>query len=87
MTTNADRATRALKPAGRWPLGRLRSEGPQHVTVHGCDEVVLVRAEKLRRLHGGQTDQALMDAIQGSPHRDIDLTPPRGLSPARDARL
>ncbi len=96
MTKNADRATEAPKPACRWPLQdakarfselvrRVRSEGPQHVTVHGRDEVVLVTAEEFRRLQGGQTGQALIDALQASPHRDINLTPPRGPMPVRNA--
>jgi len=28
---------------------RVRSEGPQHVTVHGRDEVVVISAEEFRR--------------------------------------
>ena len=31
---------------------KVRSEGPQHVTVHGRDEVVVVAAEEFRRLQG-----------------------------------
>lgn len=34
---------------------RVRSDGPQHVTVHGRDEVVVVAAENFRRLQGGRT--------------------------------
>jgi prevent-host-death family protein len=98
MTRNADPATHPAKLAGRWPLQdakarfselvrRVRSDGPQHVTVHGRDEVVLVTAEEFRRLQGGGTGQALIDALQASPHRDIDLTPPRGVMPVRDVPL
>ena len=29
---------------------KVRSEGPQHVTVHGRDEVVIIAAEEFRRL-------------------------------------
>jgi prevent-host-death family protein len=98
MTRNSERATRASKPAGSWPLQdakarfselvrRVRSEGPQHVTVRGRGEVVLVTAEEFRRLQQGQTGQALIDALQASPHRDIDLTPPRGFFPVRDFPL
>lgn len=66
---------------------RVRSEGPQHVTVHGRDEVVVVAAEEFRRLRGGQTGQALIDALQASPHRDIDIAPPRAPMPVRDVNL
>lgn len=34
---------------------RVRSDGPQHVTVQGRDEVVVVAAEDDRRLRGAQT--------------------------------
>ena len=83
---------------GFWPLQdakarfselvrRVRSEGPQHVTVHGRDEVVVIAAEEFRRLRGEQTGQALIDALQASPHRDIELTPPRAAMPVRDVIL
>ena len=41
----------------------LRSEGPQHVTVHGRDEVVVIAAEEFRRLKGDLTGQALFVAF------------------------
>ena len=41
--------------------------GPQHVTVHGRDEVVVISAEEFNRLKGGMTGQALIDALQLSP--------------------
>jgi prevent-host-death family protein len=56
---------------------KVRSEGPQHVTVHGRDEVVVIAAEDFRRLRGEQTGQALINALQASPHREIHLTPAR----------
>ena len=31
-------------------IRRVRSEGPQHVTVHGRDEVVVISSEEFRRL-------------------------------------
>jgi prevent-host-death family protein len=66
---------------------RVRSEGPQHVTVHGRDEVVVIAAEDFRRLKGELTGQALIAAMQASPHRDIDLTPARIKMPVRGVRL
>jgi len=66
---------------------RVRSEGPQHVTVHGRDAVVVIAAEEFRRLRGEQTGQALIDALQASPHRDIELAPPRAAMPVRDVSL
>lgn len=62
---------------------RVRTEGPQHVTVHGRDEVVVVAADEFRRLKGDLTGQALIDAVQASPHRDIEIAPDRLEMPVR----
>ena len=66
---------------------RVRSEGPQHVTVHGRDEVVVVAAEEFRRLKGDRTGAALIAALQESPYRDIDLEPRRERLPVRGVKL
>jgi prevent-host-death family protein len=66
---------------------KVRSEGPQHVTVHGRDEVVVIAAEEFRRLKGGATREALIKAMQASPHRDLDLEPKREPMPVRAISL
>ena len=66
---------------------RVRTEGPQHVTVHGRDEVVVVAAEEFRRLQGDLTGAALLAAMAASPYRDIDIEPKRLRLPARDVAL
>jgi prevent-host-death family protein len=66
---------------------RVRSEGPQRVTVHGRDEVVVISAEEFHRLKGDLTGEALIAAMQASPHRDIDLAPGRTPMPVRKASL
>ena len=43
---------------------RVHSEGPQHVTVHGRDEVIVIAADEFRRLQGKLTGQALIDMLQ-----------------------
>jgi len=48
---------------------RVRSDGPQYVTVHGREEVVVVAAEEFRRLKGDRTSAALVAALQESPYR------------------
>jgi len=69
---------------GYWPLQdakarfselvrKVRSEGPQHVTVHGRDEVVIIAAEEFRRLKGDVTGEALIKAMQASPYRDLSI--------------
>jgi prevent-host-death family protein len=66
---------------------KVRSEGPQHVTVHGRDEVVVIAAEEFDRLKGGVTGKALIDAMRASPHRDIEIEFERAPMPVRDVSL
>ena len=66
---------------------RVHSEGPQRVTVHGRDEVVVIAAEEFRRLKGDLTGQALVAAMGASPHRDIEIEPRRARLPVRDVLL
>ena len=84
--------------ARRWPLQdakarfselvrRVHSEGPQHVTVHGREEVVVVAAAEFRRLRGDLTGQALIDTLRASPHRKIALEPRRAPMPVRAVSL
>ena len=62
----------------------VRSEGPQHVTLRGRYEVVVISAEEFRKMGGGLTGQALIDAMQSSPHRAIAIEPKRSAMPVRD---
>ena len=66
---------------------RVRSEGPQRVTVHGRDEVVVIAAEEFRRLKGEPTGEVLIAAMQSSPHRDIDIEPRRAPMPVREVAI
>ncbi|MGH9560085.1 MAG: type II toxin-antitoxin system Phd/YefM family antitoxin [Terracidiphilus sp.] len=66
---------------------KVHSEGPQHVSVHGRDEVVVIAAEEYRRLKGNLSGKALITAIQSSPYRDIDIEPKRGPLPVRRVSL
>jgi prevent-host-death family protein len=95
--TKTRRRTRIVK-SGRWLLQdakarfselvrRVHSDGPQHVTVHGRDEVVIISADEFRRLKGDLTGEALIAAMQASPHRDIDIEPRRTQMPVREVSL
>lgn len=66
---------------------RVHSEGPQHVTVHGRDEVVVIAAEDYRRLKGSNSGQTLVDAFRASPHRFIEIGPARSHMPVREVSL
>jgi prevent-host-death family protein len=92
------KTTSSKAPLGHWVLQdakarfselvrKVRSEGPQHVTVHGRDEVVVISAEEFRRLKGEETGQALVQAIQASPHREVEITPERHVMPVRSVTL
>jgi prevent-host-death family protein len=86
------------KPLGPWRLQdakarfselvrRVRSEGPQRVTVHGRDAVVVMTAEEFDRLKGEATGELLVAALQASPSRDVDIEPERAPMPVRDIIL
>src|SRR6195256_3009424 len=95
--TNPRRRARSSK-SGHWLLQdakarfselvrRVRSEGPQRVTVHGRDEVVVISAEEFRCLKGDLTGESLIAARQALPHRDIDIEPGRAPMPVREISL
>jgi prevent-host-death family protein len=97
-TAKTPSAKKSARPPGSWPLQdakarfselvrRARQDGPQHVTVHGRDEVVIVAAEEFRRLKGDRSGAALVAAMQASPYRDMDIEPRRGRMPVRDEKL
>src|SRR5260370_35323456 len=84
---------RAHPKSGQWLLQeakarfselvrRVRSEGPQRVTVHGRDEVVVLSAEDFKRLNGGRTGAALVEAMQALPYPRVDFDADRDRSPA-----
>jgi prevent-host-death family protein len=84
--------------SGRWLLQdakarfselvrRVRTDGPQLVTVHGREMVVIVSAEEFRRLKGNPTGKALVEVMRASPLRDVDIEPRRGPLPVRDVSL
>jgi prevent-host-death family protein len=91
-------AAKPLKRKGHWifqdaktrlseVVRRARSEGPQHVTVHGRDGVVIVAEEEFRRLKGEITGAALVAAMQASPSREVEIEPKRARMPVRDIDL
>jgi prevent-host-death family protein len=92
------RKSKSPRPPRRWLLQdakarfselvrRVHSEGPQHVTVHGRDEVVVVSAEEFHHLKGDRSGAALIAAMQASPYRDIDIAPKRNHMPVREVEL
>ena len=66
---------------------RARQEGPQRVTVHGREEVVVIGADDYRKLAGERTGHALVEAMGQSPHRSTSVAPRRQRLPVRDVEL
>jgi len=66
---------------------RAHSDGPQHVTVRGRQEVVIISADEFHRMKGDRSGDALIAAMQASPHRDIEISPLRTPLPVRDVSL
>lgn len=95
---NTPSKSRTPLPPGYWLLQdakarfsqlvrRARSEGPQHVTVHGRDEVVVISIEEFNRLQGDRSGQVLIEAMQASPYRDVSIEPVRSPMPVRGVEL
>jgi prevent-host-death family protein len=52
---------------------KAKTEGPQRITIHGREEVVVVSVEEYRRVKGQATGQALVDVLQDAPLDDVKL--------------
>jgi prevent-host-death family protein len=88
----------AQPPRSRWRLQDAKarfselvrmahSDGPQHVTLHGRDAVVVVDADEFKRLRGARTGESLIEALQASPHRQIEIEARRSSMPVRAVKL
>ncbi len=66
---------------------RARSQGPQRVTLHGQDAVVVVSAETYNRERKRHTGQRLVDALAASPLGDLPFERPNVSGPIRDVEL
>jgi len=83
---------------GRWALQdakarfsevvrRAKTEGPQRITVHGREEVVIVSVEEYQRGKGQRTGQELVNALHDSPLRDLETDHEPTYAPVRGVDL
>jgi hypothetical protein len=64
-----------------------KTEGPQRITVHGREEVVVVSVEEYRRVKGQPTGQALARVLQDSPLRNVTIDHEPTFAPVRGVKL
>ena len=64
-----------------------RERGPQRVTVHGRDAVVVLSAEDYARLAPAAAQPSLHALLSSSPLRDLDFEHGSVRSPVRDIEL
>jgi prevent-host-death family protein len=94
MTRTRGTKKRAAPRAGRWALQdakarfsevvrKAKSEGPQRITVHGREEVVVVSVKEYQRAKGQPTGEALVELLHDSPLREIGLDRERTRSRVR----
>jgi prevent-host-death family protein len=66
---------------------RAKTEGPQRITVHGREEVVIVSVKEYRRARGERTGKALVDLLHNSPLRDVTIDHEPTYAPVRSVEL
>lgn len=95
---NHEKGTDLDRRADRWQLQdakarfsevvrRAREDGPQRVTLHGKDAVVIVSAEAYDQERSRRTGRQLVDALAVSPLRDVEFDRPFVTGPVRDVDL
>lgn len=72
-------------------IRQANSDGPQHVTVHGHDDLVVLSASEYRRITDKRTGKALIDAMQKAPispeEWEVMMEREPYFAPVRDADL
>jgi prevent-host-death family protein len=86
------------RPGNRWRLqdakARLsevvrqaQQRGPQRVTLHGRDAVVMVRADEFDRMRRPVSGRDIVAALATSPLADVNFERVTIVSPVRDVSL
>ena len=98
MTRIRGTRTHATSRPGHWALQdakarvsevvrKAKTEGPQKITVHGREEVVVVSVEEFRRVKGQPSGEALVKLLHDSPLRDISIERTRTRGRVRGVEL
>jgi prevent-host-death family protein len=98
MITTEKRSTVNRSGIGRWRLQDAKARfsevvreaqqhGPQRVTLHGKDAVVVVRADEFDRLQRPVTGRDIVKAFASSPAADLHFERLSVKSPVRDIDL
>lgn len=98
MTRNRTTQPRANSRTGKWALQdakarfsevvrKAKTEGPQRITVHGREEVVVISVEEYRRNKGERTGEVLVKLLHDSPLRDVSMDRTRTRSRVRGVDL
>jgi prevent-host-death family protein len=98
MTRNRQTAARAAPLPGHWALQdakarfsevvrKAKTEGPQKITVHGREEVVVVSVEEYRRAKGEPTGELLVKAMQDPRARGLRIEHEGTRAPVRRVKL
>ena len=66
---------------------KAKIEGPQRITVHGREEVVIVSVEEYRRAKGQPTGEVLVKLLHDSPLRNVKIERTRTRGRVRDVEL
>jgi prevent-host-death family protein len=64
-----------------------QTHGPQRVTLHGRDAVVIVGAAEFDRLQRPVTGRDIVEALRGSPLTEVEFERLSVESPVRDIEL
>jgi prevent-host-death family protein len=64
-----------------------REQGPQRVTVHGRDAVVVVAAEAYDRLQPPLTGEAIVEALRRSPLEEVEIERLSVRAPVQEVEL